>query len=285
MWYKVSLVIFIMLCLCVGRIDAEIKTVYRFPVVPDSIIDMDGRVSYIVTHFWDDSPLEAMREPQTMETFFYAFSKTSQEVKRTAIRNLIDKCVVDTDLYSEVGYYMDFFIGTPESEYWDDDSYLYSQRYIVESPLPDEYKVAPRWRVDIISRTAIGTMAPDIPLRDSKGNMSSLYEQKMPCVIIFADSGCDRCRHEQIGHYDEMKRIGQFGWNIITVYLDGVIPSYADGPDNPSFSFMDVDRNILDNDIYMIRRLPSAYLLDNGKRIVAREIKIEDILSKIVNTD
>lgn len=229
---------------------------------------------------WENSPLEAMMEPLAMEVFFYTLSKVPFETRCEAVYNVLDINITDLNRFSLIGQYLDLFIGSPDSDYWDDELYLASQRHIIHSAVPDEYKVTPKWRIELFSKTTIGNEAPNIPLKDYNGNITDLYSQHMPCLLIFANSDCEACQRELTRYNEELQALCKTEWNTVTVYLDGTIPSYAN-----SASFADIDNNIIDNDIYVAGRLPSVYILDRRKKIVARDISLQDALDKITTID
>lgn len=261
--------------LCWGGIcvSTPAQTQYRFPTVPDTITDSKERTEYVVKHFWENSPSETCLEPQTMETYFYALTKVTFKVRCESVFKLIDDNICNLDRLSVIGFYLDSFVGNPESDYWDDDLYLASQHYIVNCSIPEEYKITPKWRIELFSKTAIGKDAPNVVLKDIYGNTTDLYHQKMPCLLIFANSECERCKNEQSLYSTEIKEAHKMGWNTITVYLDGVIPPHAS-----TSAFADIDNHIIDDNVYVVRRLPSVYLIDSNKKIVARELKLSDAI-------
>ena len=257
--------ILIAMMFCVGIHSSAAKQgEYVFPAVPDSIAGASDRAIYAVEHFWDNSTPEAMMEAKVMETFFYALGKVPESVRLRAITDLLDRNCRDLDRFSQIAWFVDTFIGTPDSIYRDDDLYVAAQRHIVCSSIPEEYKIAPRWRIELLSKNKVGDDATDLVFRDVSGQLLSLYGQSFPCVLIFADSGCEQCRQ--------------------VVYLDGTIPGDAVDAKN-SVPVADIDNNILENDLYVVRRLPSAYLIDSHKKIVAKEVKLQELYRMIMTTN
>lgn len=277
--------ILIAMMFCVGIHSSAAKQgEYVFPAVPDSIAGASDRAIYAVEHFWDNSTPEAMMEAKVMETFFYALGKVPESVRLRAITDLLDRNCRDLDRFSQIAWFVDTFIGTPDSIYRDDDLYVAAQRHIVCSSIPEEYKITPRWRIELLSKNKVGDDATDLVFRDVSGQLLSLYGQSFPCVLIFADSGCEQCRQEQELYAPDLLKIRQSGWNIIVVYLDGTIPGDAVDAKN-SVPVADIDNNILENDLYVVRRLPSAYLIDSHKKIVAKEVKLQELYRMIMTTN
>ena len=273
--FYTSLIVMAISIYCVIAYPTSCKG-YRFPIIPDSISDPDSRATYVVSHFWDNAETEAMTDAHVLETFFYALGKVPKNVRINAVNYLIDKCIGDTDRLSTVAWYIDFHLGSPESIYRDDTLYLQAQRHIVESPFPDEYKIAPRNRIELLSKNGKGEPAPDFTFTDGEGHQRNLSDIPMPCMLIFADSECGRCCQEQKRLRDELLELRNNGWNIITVYLDGIIPEYArDLPETESVP--DTFGHILEDDLYVVRRLPSVYLIDRNKRILEKEINLNEI--------
>ncbi len=257
---------------------------YELPAVPDSIIGLNSRAVYAVNHFWDNAREEALTEPQVIETFFYALEKVPGDVRQKAVADLIDRCIGNLDRLSLIAWFIDFYIGSPESTFRDDRLYIEAQRHLLDSPIPDEYKIAPRWRVELLTKNEIGSLAPDFSFTDKDGSIRKLYDEPMPCVLIFASSDCGQCRHEQTQSQDVLRKLRRSGWNIISVYLNGHIPDYA-----ASFTEIeavaDIGNYILENDIYVARRLPSVYLIDRNRKIIAKEIRLSEVSTLITKSN
>lgn len=259
------------------------SSTFQFPVIPDSITDRQERLEYVADHFWDNSTNNELLNYPNLETYFFTLSHIEKTKKLHLLNKFVSQCMTDTATYPVISYAVDFLLGSPDSEYWDDTAYLYVQNLILESNLPEEYKIAPRWRIDLLSKNAVGDLAPSTELIDSEGKIIEIRKLKMPCILIFADSDCNRCEEELSASQNILLELHNSGWNIAVVYLDGIIPQYT-FKFNIFAPYSDTEQRILENDIYVARRLPCAYVLDSEARILARELKLLDIKNEITNT-
>lgn len=249
---------------------------FVFPAIPDSITDSGKRAEYVVCHFWDNALDADYTDAVVMETFFYALGKISQKERIIAVNNLIDSCIADLDRLSVVASFVDFHLGEPESPYRNDSLYLQSQRHIVDSEVPEEYKLAPRHRIELLTKNPLGAVAPDFTFRQKDGRIMRFAQVQMPCALVFAASECGRCRDELIKYSPDLHSLRLNGWTVLTVYLDGKIPPYtSDFSDIEVVA--DIGNNILENDIYVARRLPSVYLIDMDRKILEKELLLKDI--------
>lgn len=256
---------------------SQTNPAYKYPAIPDSIISVSDRQSYLALHYWDYAEEKDFYEPTIAESFFYILSKTSSEPKEAALKHALELSYHDYNRLSMVTFYIDFFIGTPESEYWDDELYLFSQKCIIESNVPEDFKIAPQWRIEVLSKNPLGSIGPDMQLADEQGTVTFLSKLKMPCAVIFASSDCERCKEEQELFASNIEEIRIKGWNVITVYSGDNIPTYASSIN--SVPYLDIGKCIEKNDLYIVRRYPSVYLFDKDFKIVGKELKLQDILN------
>lgn len=270
--------------LSIGLFMFASSNTFQFPIVPDSIVNRQERLEYVAKHFWDNSTNNELLSYPNLETYFYTLSHIENTKKLNLLNEFVNKYMTDTISYPVISYAIDFLLGSPDSEYWDDNAYLHVQNLIIESELPEDFKIASRWRIGLLSKNAVGELAPDVELCDSIGRITEITELRMPCILIFADSDCNRCEDELIASQDILSQLYDRGWNIAVVYLDGIIPQYAIKL-NFLMPYSDAKQRILGNDIYVARRLPCAYILDSDARILAKEIKLMNINSEITKTD
>jgi len=275
-----NLSLVIMICFLGGYMAAKKTNHYTYPAIPDSVSAPEDRLNYLATHFWENANEHDIYEPHVMESYFYVLSKAGPDIQKSAIKSLLESSFSNSDRFSTIAFYVDFFIGTPDSEYWNDDLYLYSQQCIIESSLSEEYKIAPQWRINLLSKNAIGSIGSDIHLSDINGHETLLSKLKLPCAVIFANSDCEQCKDEQIAHSADIDKIVNSGWNVVTIYINNIIPPYAS--ELHSTPYANTDNSIAEDNLYVVRRLPSVYLFDKDFKIIGRELKLQNLLHEVL---
>lgn len=258
---------------------SQTKNSFQFPSVPDSIVNPEERAIYLAQNYWENaSPLD-IYEPAVIESFFYVVSKIPKEKEKQCLKELLDSSYYNKDRFSTISFYIDFFIGSPDSEYWDDDIYLFTQRCIIESNLEESYKVAPLWRINLLSKNSIGSIATDILLTDINGQKLSLSELKMPCVVIFANSDCEQCKEELSLYSSVIEKVKELNWNVAIIYINGEIPDYVKAIN--CTTYINAEEKFEDDDLYVVRWLPSVYVFDKNFKVIAKEVKIKNLLQTI----
>lgn len=253
---------------------------YRFPVVPDSITHPKERAEYLARHFWDTVALKDYDNPVSFNTFLYVVSLTSPEVQKECIDAFLDETFADLDLYSKIAYYLDITIGNAESGLRNDSLYLHAQKHIVGSNLPPEYKTAPVWRISLFEKNKQGSIAKALTLPDETGKEFNLLDLPKPLVVAFAGSECSNCKLELPLLTDRLQDLEANNWTTVIIYVDGKKPGY-ELPEN-CYVLYDKDKKILDDDLYLIRRLPSLYVIGDENIILKSECTIEDFLKEFI---
>jgi peroxiredoxin len=127
---------------------------------------------------------------------------------------------------------------------------------------------------------APGTM-PDFVLNDINGKASSIHQLagNKPTLFIYFSSTCHLCQDE-LGSIS--KRIDEFkDYNLILTTVQPVeeMIGFVDGlgiKDKSNVHFL-LDAEMKVASYYQIRSVPSIYLYDSGKQLVAEYVGITDL--------
>lgn len=252
---------------------------YRFPDVPDSIKQPKERAEYLACHFWDNVALKDYENLVSVNTFLYVVNLITPEQQDRCLAKFLTESFTDLDLYSKIAYYLDITIGDAESDLRNDRLYLYAQKFITDSSLPLEYKIAPAWRISLFEKNMQGAQATDLKLSDESGNEVNLLDLPKPLIVVFASSECSRCKKELPNFVFRFNELESSNWNIAIIYVDGKKPEYT-LPKN-CYVLFDTDKSIIEDDLYLIRRLPSLYLIDEDNIIIKSELTVDDLLKKL----
>lgn len=139
----------------------------------------------------------------------------------------------------------------------------------------------------------IGDYAPDFEQPDMLGNRVTLHQLRGKYVLLdFWASWCKPCRAENPNLVDSYNRFKEKGLEILSVSLDGLAQKKAwiNAIKADGLSWLQVsDLKAWENSaalIYGVKAIPENYLIDPKGKIIARNLRGEELLntlSKIFN--
>jgi peroxiredoxin len=150
------------------------------------------------------------------------------------------------------------------------------------------YGVKIQDKINAIANTEIGKEAPNFTAKDPKGNEITLHEVlgKKVTIIDFWASWCTPCRIENPNMVKLNKEFKSKGLNIVGVSLDSNVAEwtaaiYADELNWYHASNLQAwqDPIVLS---YNIMGIPSTFILDADGKIVAKNLKGEELRKKII---
>jgi peroxiredoxin len=140
-----------------------------------------------------------------------------------------------------------------------------------------------------LKKTAIGQMAPDFTQEDTAGHKVSLHNFKGKYVLLdFWASWCKPCRHENPAVVSAWNKYKGRDFTVVSVSLD--VPGAKDKwvkaiHDDGLTGWTHVsDLNFWSNEVaklYSIQSIPQNFLLDKEGKIIAKNLRGEDLETKL----
>lgn len=148
-------------------------------------------------------------------------------------------------------------------------------------------------KVKKMSVLANGSEAPDITLNDANGNPISLSSLRGKVVLVdFWASWCKPCRIENPNVVEAYKKFNKKGFEVFSVSLDGM--QQQPNPKQDWLNAIEKDNLIWKNHVsdlkgwnssvvplYNISGIPFAVLLDREGRIIAKNLRGEELHNKL----
>lgn len=264
--------------------DAAIK----LPNVPDSLTSAQQRAEYLLHHFRGSIPNDSalFTDPEMMQVFVHTASYCRDSLAKIEYRRLLHLSFSNPDYYSSLMYHLDYIMGDPASEYRNDLLMETLLEDVIESTLPDDYKIWPRAKLQEVKRNRIGSKCANIEITTTSGDKIDLYgyaDKRL--LLVFASSTCPDC-HRLLKTLPEDKPFNDFirssKLQIVTIYIDGKIPQDLSFPSDWIVG-VDTKRRILDAGAYSAHHLPSFYIIDSGGVVEAKELTLKQLFAKYVN--
>lgn len=141
------------------------------------------------------------------------------------------------------------------------------------------------------SKLAVGSIAPDIKMKDPNGNEQSLSSLRGKVVLVdFWASWCGPCRKENPNNVILYKEFKSKGLEIFGVSLDKNKEAWTEAIMQDNLTWIHVsDLKYWSSDaaaLYKVESIPATFLLDKEGKIVAKNIRGEELyafVKKLLN--
>jgi len=268
------------------------------PDVPDALRTPGERATYIVSHFWDKmdfSDTLRSRNTQFVEQNFVnylsLFPHTPADSLKVAVPELMKHAEADSIAYNILADLADKYLYDPESPMLDEESYIIFLETITNSGFMEPSRRA-RFEYELTDagKNRKGYRAADFKFIDSKGTETSLYNStdgQRLSILLFYDPDCDHCRDvirdlEASPVVNGMLRDGKI--SIIAIYAEGekeVWNTVSNSLPAGWINGYSPDNNIEQEEIYILRRTPTLYLLNADNTVALKDSSVEQIIGYI----
>ena len=256
------------------------------PEVPAMLREPSLRAAYIIEHFWDAMDFaDTLRShstdfmEQNFSNFVSVFPYADEKAQRKAVDRLMTAAQADSAAYYKLADIAEKYLYDPNSPMLSEDYYILFLEKLVDSPLAGDYgAIRYRYQLEAALKNRPGTIASDFAYVERNGRSYMLRSTPVEgaLLVIFYDPECDHCKDIMASIYDDA--------SISAAVADGrltVLALYADGeralwertakslPKEWRVGFVTSD--IAATQRYVLRAMPTLYLLDADKRIILKD--------------
>ena len=272
---------------------SETSHYFRLPETPQVITDVQEQTNYMATHYWQYCSFEdtAFIRSDTLEQIFADFigalPYTDNETAVKALRNLLVASENDSVARYRFRNLSEHYLDDPNSPFRNEVYYTGVLEQIIGSYyLSLGEKLRYEDRLKQIKKNRPGMVAANFIYTQVNGKRATLYGVKAKYTLLFFyDPDCETCK--------EMKRIMKEDvWIqellrqnllcILAIYpgeeVDEWVRGLAGMPMNWTVGY-DADQQISGKQLYSLRALPSFYLLDSKKRVLLKDVTLNNISS------
>ena len=286
----------------VSQIDPKAQSVkqpvFKTVVIPDGLMSDAERAEYYVKYYWDSmnfGDTTFLSYPAVLEQAFvnyaHALSFVPTEISISSLRNMMEKASVDRKMFTTLLDLSEKYLYNPKSDFENEDLFIIVLESAINSPILDDIrKIRPKKMYDLALRNRIGTQALDFPYTLANGQSQTLHDTKSEYLLLmFYTPGCEQCRDmmnkikkaPKTNYYLNKKRL-----TVLAVYPDEQFEEWKSYTQNiPPTWINGYDKNIYvkNEDIYDLKAIPVAYLLDKEKNIIIKNASAESIESYFSN--
>ena len=166
------------------------------------------------------------------------------------------------------------------SPYRNDERYLLFLQYAATHQFAD-YTTNPRYQkhYTMVKKNRMGTHAADFPFTTQAGEEGHLYGVQSPYILLFFhDPNCEECQYVKKQLESQHAHFAQRGVQVVAVYIDDEVEAWQKAQ-YPSAWLSVYAPEIDKQDLYNIKALPTLYLLDTQKRVLLKDVRLEEVIN------
>lgn len=257
------------------------------PNVPATLRNPVERANYIIVHFWDaldfrDSLRSHNRDfmEQNFSNFISVFPYADEQARRSAVEVLLDKAEADSTAYILLKDVAEKYLYDPNSPMLSEDFYiLFLERYVNANILGEYGTIRPRRQLDAVRKNRPGMTAADFAYTTRKGNNMTLHQTPTEghLLLMFYDPDCEHCKETMKNlQADETlsAAVASSKLKVLAVYSGDDLDLWKHtAPQLPADWTVGYENGVLqENGSYVLRAMPTLYLLDANKKVVAKDV-------------
>ncbi len=288
-----KLAIALLCCTFLGTLGAAAQEVtFPYPAVPDSIVDEQARLGYVLEHFWesyrfdDDSRQNRDTGEQGFVDFINLMQYADSVTNARAAQVLADSIVGKELRLKHFDGLIDHYLGNPDSPMKNDVTYAHLLRAMTQRlPEGDATKSRLTFRLSLVVRNQPGSRAADFVYIDRQGLSHRLYDIDSPLLlIVFSDPECEHCHELMPAIIGNETLQGDPRLTVLNIYPDDNQQAWEQ-------DLKPLPRNwregrspqgeLMKRQVYALPALPSLYLLDAGKRVLVKDGTLQQVLDAL----
>ncbi len=261
------------------------------PQVPPTIADPQQRAAFAVEHFWDDLDFtDTVRSlnrdfmEQNFANYAALFSMVPEDDLQQSITHMMSRAEADTAAFHLMGRIAEHYLYDPNSPMLNEDMYAMFLPSMISEAGP-EGRLRLEYQQECIAKNRPGSEASDFAYTDRNGARHTL--RTTPCdnrlMVIFFDPDCEECeatlgRLKQLQLLSDM--IADHRTTVLAIYTEGKADGWQKAKKEiPSTWLLGNDLSrVDDNEIYVLRAMPTIYVLDSHHRVVLKDVPVQAAL-------
>ncbi len=268
------------------------------PALAPSVLSPEEKTAYLNEHYWDrfdfaDTLFIAEVDTSRMLTAFavYAGRYVPDSLASASMSRLMEKASASKRMFDYFMMLAEKVLHDPNSPLRNDELYIPVLETALKCDLLDEYEKMPyEYDLDMALRNRVGREAADFEYTLASGRSGRMYDIEADYLLIFVSNpGCPMCRdvREQMAASPMLNELVERGTlKVLVIYPDDDLTAWREHlSDYPSAWINAYDRGmaISKQQLYDLKAIPSLYLLDAGKRVMAKDCTDVEYIERLIS--
>lgn len=263
----------------------------QMPEIPSMLVEPKDRAGYLIEHYWDhldfsDRTLTSNADfiEQTFVNFLTLFHLASDEAARSGVRILLTRASVDANCYKELHALAEKYLYEPNSPMLNEQVYaLFLEQFRTSRHLTSIERSHVNFQYAVIQKNRVGTKAADFKYITRENQTSSLHQTVAArLLLIFYDPECEHCNEIliKLSSHKLLNSLIQSGvFRVLAVNIDGDRQVWEQHlPQMPlNWSVAFATSEVQSRGIYVLRAMPTLYLLDEQKVVLVKDLLPEQL--------
>lgn len=261
------------------------------PQIPSTLTDDKARMEYFTTHYWENFDFADSLIVYNDSILCTAIAGyiSLLEINTPSIIDLsIEKSLQhsidsDYDNFLQFSYKLEDYLDDPNSPMRNEELYIHVLQFLTSSESVDPIdKVRPKSRLEMVLKNRMGEAATDITYTLKDGSRHKLHDIEAKYTILFFNSpDCTDCGRVKsyIMNSEAINRLHDNGdLQILAIYPESDLDVWMAAEYSPMMiNSYDNGEIITKKRLYDLRAIPTLYLLDKQKRVILKDVSIEQI--------
>ena len=261
------------------------------PDVPVVLQTPQSRAAYVMEHFWDAMDFKntsLSHDSDFMEqnfvNFISLFPIADSSSWRPSVHTLMRRAEADGTAYRILAEMAHKYLYEANSPMLNEEHYLcFLDEMLSAKQLSKAERMRPERQREVVLKNRVGTPAADFAYQTPDGTVATLRDTPAEyTLLIFYDPECDHCTATiEALRRDVYVTLRTRGGRlkVLAVYAGDreIWEQHLSAlPENWTVGY-DVYDAVYGDDRYILRAMPSIYLLDRDKRILLKDASAESI--------
>lgn len=264
------------------------QTYFPYPTPPESLTTLNERTNYLVEHFWDRCDLKGAFSARAklagaFNDYVSFMPYADADVVHKSIDRLIKEVKKDPSHLLALGEMAEDALYGDSAELISDEAYLPFAKAVAEcKKIPGEQRARFEHQARVLAQSQTGQIFPALQLTLADGTTQMVRDITTPYIVVFInDPDCIDCRMARarlVSNYDAQRLIASGTLAIVSVYPDAADDLWRGSlSDYPQSWIVGASADV--DDMLDTRTSPTFYFLDSEKKIVAKNIPVDNIIN------
>ena len=246
---------------------------------------------YLAEHYWDNIPLtDSIPEAslpvfkESLADYLLLLHTFQPSVAKETLSGFLNRKITSVSILMQVGDLLENYLYDPLSPIRNDELYATFLEYKLSFPgIEAMYLVRTKHQLNIIYKNRINQTAEDFTYSTVQSEKASLFDIKSSYTLLyFYNPGCPYCEDtkEKMTHSQILNALktNRQGLRILALCTEPGKKRWSDYITSlPADWIHGYNDKIPTQQLYDLRALPSLYLLDKDKKVIAKDVTFQQI--------